>query len=168
KAFKDGKETLKKERQVKVAETHRGLVISVPGNTFFDPDEYRLKPEGRRVLEKVAIFLLNMKKNARVDNQVEIEAHASLEPDSVSDKRLGISDIWLKNLDLTTNRAKEVEKFLINEFMRRKNKPVIQRDGRQYAKFVAKGYGEFQPLESNDTPKQRAANRRVDIVIKRD
>ncbi len=83
-----------------------------------------------------------------------------------------LSDQWEKNLDLSTDRAKNVEKFLIKIFKEHGSPPVIklgdEKDKRFIAKFVAKGYGEFQPVESNETPETRASNRRVDIIIKRD
>ena len=31
--------------------------------------------------------------------------------------------------------------------------------------FSAKGYGEFRPVVSNDTPADRAKNRRVEVLI---
>jgi len=34
------------------------------------------------------------------------------------------------------------------------------------ARLIAKGYGETQPVVSNDTPEGRQLNRRVDLLLK--
>ena len=175
KALKEAQNEFKPEqkaRRIRVSEDVRGLVISMAGQTYFEPDSAVIKPEGKRVLEKVARLILSIKANTGTDKQVEIEGHASLEPETVIDKeKFNISKpkIWKRNLQLSTDRAKNVEIFLIERFIEREVLPVIKlSDKKQIAKFVAKGYGEFQPLESNETPEERAWNRRVDIVIKRD
>jgi len=143
-------------RKIKLTEDVRGLVISIPGQTYFEPNSAVLNRRGKQLLDKIARLLTNIKEKTGLNNQVEIEGHASHEPGS---------NIWKDNLDISTDRAKEVEKFLID---RGDVSPVIVKNKRQKAKFVVKGYGEFEPMEANDTPEQRAWNRRVDIVIKRD
>ncbi|MBZ5513570.1 MAG: OmpA family protein, partial [Acidobacteriia bacterium] len=42
---------------------------------------------------------------------------------------------------------------------------LVRQFGFSPEKLSAAGYGEFKPIESNDTPEGRARNRRVDIVI---
>ena len=57
------------------------------------------------------------------------------------------------NWELSTARAATVIRFLIER---------VAFDPRRLS---AAGYGEFHPRVANDTPENRARNRRVDIVI---
>lgn len=172
KAVKEAESQFKPEttqKKIKVTDNVRGLIISIPAQAYFEPDSAELKPKGKVILEKVSRLLLNLKSDYGVNNQVEIEGHASKEPESTS-FRNNLSHIWERNLDLSLERAKNVEKYLIEKYQEKGERPIIEkRKGKlPIAKFVAKGFGEFQPLENNDSPESRYWNRRVDIVINRD
>ena len=56
------------------------------------------------------------------------------------------------NVDLSHRRAESVEKYLIAH-------------GIDSARLSAKGYGEAEPIASNDTAEGRAMNRRVELII---
>lgn len=155
-------------RQIRFTETLEGFVISIPGQNYFEPDNANLTQRGELLIEKVAQLLLRLRSEDGVDQQVEIEGHASLEPETIDRLTSNLSSIWEHNLDLSTDRAKNVEKFLIGRFVESGADPFIRKGSEQRAKFIVKGFGEFQPTESNNTPEERAWNRRVDIVIKRE
>ena len=57
------------------------------------------------------------------------------------------------NWELSTARALSVVYYLINE------KDI------EPTRLSAKGYGEYRPIAPNDTPENRAKNRRVNIVL---
>ena len=57
------------------------------------------------------------------------------------------------NWELSTARATNVIHFLVDSA------------GFSPESLAAVGYGEYQPIEANDTTEQRARNRRVDIVL---
>jgi outer membrane protein OmpA-like peptidoglycan-associated protein len=57
------------------------------------------------------------------------------------------------NKDLSQRRSEQVRKFL------------VEKGGVEADRLVGKGYGEFKPLMSNDTPAGRAKNRRVQFMI---
>jgi len=57
------------------------------------------------------------------------------------------------NWQLSTERALAVLDYLLQD----KNLNPLR--------FSAAGYGEYRPLVPNDTPENRALNRRVDIVV---
>ncbi len=172
KAFKEQKSKWKPPQtshRIMITEDIRGYVISIPGQAFFEPNKSEIKDSGKILLGEIAKLLLRLR--VENDTQVEIEGHASLE--QLDRSRSGnLSDQWEKNLDLSTDRAKNVEKFFIKVFKENGSPPVIrlgdEKDKRFIAKFIAKGYGEFQPRVSNETAEERASNRRVDIIIKRD
>ncbi|GMT49465.1 MAG: flagellar motor protein MotB [bacterium] len=172
KAFKEQTSKWKSpqtSRRIKVTEDIRGYVISIPGQAFFEPDKSEINDRGKELLGEIARLLLRLRVES--DTQVEIEGHASLEQyDGVKSGEL--SSQWERNLDLSTDRAKNVEKFFIRIFKDNKSPPIInigdKKNKKYIAKFIAKGYGEFEPLESDENPEARASNRRVDIIIKRD
>ncbi len=116
----------------------RGLVISLDGS-FFDSGSDHLRPEGYDVLKNIAPELLQM------PNQVRIEGHT----DNVPINTLRYPTNW----ELSCARATAVVSYLVQEFS---FDPV---------KLIASGYGEYHPIDTNDTADGRAHNRRVDIVI---
>ena len=73
----------------------------------------------------------------------------SSDTDNVSIKYSG----WKSNRELSTARANNVYHYLVNV------------GGLDPSKLATMGNGEFRPSASNDTAKDRAKNRRVEIVI---
>ena len=57
------------------------------------------------------------------------------------------------NWELSVARSVRVTRYL------------VETKGLEPDRFIATGYGEYQPLASNDTPEGRAKNRRVTIVL---
>jgi chemotaxis protein MotB len=76
---------------------------------------------------------------------LRIEGHTDDVPISTREFR--------SNWELSTARAATVIRFL------------TERVGFDPRRLSAAGYGEFHPRVANDTPENRARNRRVDIVI---
>ncbi|MCW3463327.1 OmpA family protein [Chitinophaga nivalis] len=100
-------------------------------NIFFDSKAYDLKPASLTELNKLVNLLQD---NPTV--KIEIAGHT----DNVgSDK---------DNLLLSENRAKAVVKYLTGK-------------GIAASRLTAKGFGETQPIATNDTEDGRAANRRT-------
>jgi len=115
--------------------TERGLVVTLGDEILFDVDEAELKPGGMQRLARVAEFL-----RQNPDRNVLIEGHTdSTAPDAY-------------NLALSQRRANAVEDFLIAQ-------------GVDPTRISAIGYGEQQPIATNDTVAGRQANRRVEIVV---
>jgi outer membrane protein OmpA-like peptidoglycan-associated protein/tetratricopeptide (TPR) repeat protein len=104
-------------------------------NIFFETDKFDLKPESKVELKKLYAFLVQ---NPTV--KILIAGHTD---NSGNPKH---------NLELSDNRAKSVYDYLIM------NK--IDASRLQY-----KGYGETHPLIANDTPENKALNRRTEFVI---
>jgi len=42
---------------------------------------------------------------------------------------------------------------------------LVEKHGLEPERFLAAGYGEYHPVDTNETPEGRARNRRVTIVI---
>lgn len=105
-------------------------------NVFFDTDKFDLKPESTVELDKLVDFLT---KNASI--KIEIAGHTDSDGDDA------------RNMALSENRAKSVMNYLVDK-------------GIAAARITAKGYGETKPLVKNDTPDNKAQNRRVEFVVK--
>ncbi len=117
----------------------RGLVIRLNNAILFDSGSAEIKQQSEDTLLHVA-ELLNT-----VDNYIRIEGHT----DNVPIRRKTYPSNW----ELSTARAVSVVKILID-------KCNFSPD-----KLIAVGYGEFKPIEDNDTEEGRAKNRRIDIIV---
>jgi OOP family OmpA-OmpF porin len=109
----------------------------------FDFDKDDVKTDYHSQIEEVANFL-----NAYADKDVSLEGHTDSEG----------SDAY--NDDLSKRRAESVKNVLIETF------------GIDAARISTKGYGEAQPIATNETPEGRQQNRRVvanieTVVIKK-
>jgi outer membrane protein OmpA-like peptidoglycan-associated protein len=104
-------------------------------DVLFDTGKYSLKPGAREKLAKISGIVL-----AYPSLALEVEGHT----DSV-----GSDDF---NLQLSENRANSVRDFLIAQGIVR-------------SAIGSHGYGESQPVATNDTAVGRQQNRRVELVV---
>ena len=117
----------------------RGLVLSLAtDNVLFDSGSTAISPLGRDLLAAVAGPL------AEFGNDVFVEGHTD-------DVPVGRPDYT--NWNLSTDRAVAVVNLLAGEH------------GVSPDRLAAAGYGEFRPRVANDNARQRAANRRVDVLV---
>lgn len=123
---------------VETRETARGLIVSLP-DILFDVDKATLKVQAREILSKVC-GILQVAGNVVGGYSLSIEGHTD---STGSDEH---------NQKLSERRAQSVRDYLVT-------------CGLQTAALTSKGFGETQPLVSNDTTDGRQRNRRVEIVI---
>lgn len=105
-------------------------------NVFFDVNKAELKPESKAELEKVVTFL-----KANPTLKVEFGGHT----DNSGDKAF--------NKTLSTNRAKAVYDYM------------IQKGGLVATRISYKGYADTKPKVPNDTPENKAKNRRTELKV---
>jgi len=129
------------DKEVSVEMMERGLVITFVAEVLFDSGKSKLRPEALSRLDKVASVLLTTVS----DLNVGIEGHTDNVPIKYSK--------WKSNWELSSARAMSVLHYLIQE------------QGVNPQRLSATGYGEYQPVASNDTKEGRQMNRRVEIVI---
>ena len=118
-----------------VTRVGEGIKITFDSGILFDVDRSEVQGPARTNLSNLALIL-----NKYGDTLVLIEGHTDAS---------GSSDY---NLGLSRNRAQAVANYLSS----------VQVDA---TRFTIMGYGEDQPVESNDTLEGRRANRRVEIAI---
>lgn len=131
------------ESEIKASIDERGLVIRLLDNVFFDPGKADIKPKAKEVLLYIGDIL---KMDDLVGKNVKVEGHTDSDPVRDTHK-------YATNWELSGARASSVARFLID------NKGI---DGK---KISVAGYSFHRPVAPNDTPENKAKNRRVDIVI---
>ncbi|MBI5491377.1 MAG: OmpA family protein [Deltaproteobacteria bacterium] len=132
------KDLAKGQKLTFVTEGHK-ITIRVSESTLFDAASDELLPEALPVLDEVAAVLKDL------PSQIRIEGHTDNIP--VNTAR------FPSNWDLSSARAIKILKYFVA--------------GHRFdpRKLSALGYGEYRPIDSNDTPSGRLKNRRVDITI---
>jgi chemotaxis protein MotB len=125
--------------RLELIEDARGLVVSLPERATFAPASTEMTAAALELVARVAAAVKPF------DRPLRIEGHTDNVPISTREFR--------SNWELSTARASTVIRFLIER---------VEFDPRRLS---AAGYGEFHPRVANDTPENRARNRRIDIVI---
>lgn len=126
--------------KLKTSLTDEGLLVSIRDNVLFSPGSADVRQNHLNVASEIAeLLVMDPPRN------IIISGHT----DNVPIGNAPFESNW----ELSVMRA-------IN-FM----KIVLQNDKLDPSWFSAKGFGEFQPVASNDTSEGRAKNRRVEILI---
>lgn len=125
--------------EIVVDEAARGLVIRLEEDAFFELDSAVVKQESLPSLGKIARAILPY-----VD-QIRIEGH--------TDNSILPKGRYKSNWELSLDRSANILKIFLGNFEFTPGNISIA------------GYGEFQPIASNDSHEGRKKNRRVDIVL---
>jgi chemotaxis protein MotB len=118
-----------------------GLVITFSEKYMFDPGKADIYNEAKEVIKNIAQLLVDE------PNRISIEGHTDNTPISTPE--------FPSNWELSTARATRILRYLLEEL---KFEPK---------RLTAAGFGEWHPVVDNDTPENRAKNRRVDIIVRR-
>jgi flagellar motor protein MotB len=119
------------------------LVLSLPSGLTFSSGSATLNTKGRSSLKSVAGAL----KASYSEKTFWVEGHTDNEQLKKSKEK------WKTNLRLSIERAMAVSDYLIAEM------------GVEGSQIRIAGHGEFDPAVANDNQKNRAKNRRVEILI---
>ncbi|WP_022687408.1 OmpA family protein [Sphingomonas phyllosphaerae] len=134
---KQERELRERTRGTDVEVTRQGddLLLNIPSGINFAYNSANVQPQFRATLDKVASVLADY-------NQTYVDVYGHTDSSG--------SDAY--NQDLSERRATSVADYLSSH-------------GVQPARIATRGFGETQPIESNETESGRAANRRVEIKI---
>jgi chemotaxis protein MotB len=115
------------------------MVLRLSNDVLFDSGKADLKPAGKRSLAELAGVLAGLS-----DRHFQVAGHTDNEPVRLSP--------FHSNWDLSSARALEVVAFLVSQ----KVEPRA---------LSAAGYGEFDPVDTNDSKDGRSHNRRTEITL---
>lgn len=127
------------QNSVTLVLNERGLLIRLLDATLFDSGKAEIKEEAKYIIEKISEVI------KQSSNNVRIEGHTDNVP--ISTKK------FPSNWELSTARAVNVLKYM------------IELEDIEPWRLSAVGYGEYHPIETNETILGRQKNRRVDIMI---
>lgn len=127
------------EEEIMLRLEERGIVMELPEKILFDTGRAEIKEEFFPALDLLAELLSGL------PNQIIVEGHT----DNVPIRTF----LYPSNWELSVARAVSVARYLVE---------VHNLEPRR---FMATGYGEYHPIDTNETPEGRARNRRVSIVI---
>ncbi|MFA4948861.1 MAG: OmpA family protein [Candidatus Krumholzibacteriia bacterium] len=119
----------------KIERVGEGIKITFDSGILYDVNKATLRPVAKTNLDKMAVIL-----NKYPDTNIRIEGHTDA---TGTDEH---------NLELSRNRASSVSNYLAGL-------------GVDPSRFTAMGYGESQPIATNDTDAGRQENRRVELAI---
>jgi chemotaxis protein MotB len=125
--------------RLEIGENKIRIVFMAP--VLFDPGDAYLKKDSLPILQEIVQSLNDL------PNSIQIEGHTD-------DRPLGKNAKFDSNWELSAARAFAVLRFL-------------EISGIAQQRLSAIGYGEFRPLQKNDTLEGRTANRRIEINILR-
>lgn len=117
----------------------RGLVISIKDSVLFYSGSSDVSQEAQVIIARVGQII------AKMPNSIRVEGH--------TDNDYIHTEKYYSNWELSTGRATSVLQYL------------IARCGIEPNRLSAAGYGEYKPKVPNDSPENKAQNRRVDIVL---
>ncbi|MBJ6726994.1 OmpA family protein [Geomesophilobacter sediminis] len=128
--------------EITISELKGKLTVNVVESVLFDSGKAEVKPEGKAVLFKVVDILKTLK-----DKAIRVEGHT----DNV---QIGGELVrrYPTNWELSAARAINVTRYL-------------QQNGIDPHLLAAVAFGEYHPVASNDTPEDRAKNRRIEITL---
>ena len=126
--------------EVQVSSDERGAIITISDVVLFPAGQARMTLPGKKKLKQVFDLL------KQFDYNVKIEGHTDNSPIR--------TEKFPSNWELSAARASEVVRMLIAE-------------GYPPEKLSVEGFAEFRPKASNNSPENRAINRRIEIVYQR-
>jgi len=115
--------------------------LSFLDNVLFDGGSAELSPTATNLIDQMGSMLKNLKFSF-----ILVEGYTDTDPIHNSQ--------YKDNMDLSTQRAGNVWRELV-------------KSGLSPNKMASIGYGEYRPVAPNDTPENKAKNRRVVITIER-
>ncbi|MDH4012387.1 MAG: peptidoglycan -binding protein, partial [Desulfobacterales bacterium] len=117
-----------------------------PSDVLFDPGSATLKPGAYDQLNKLAAALNEIEGNipANIPWVMRVDGHTDIRPIS--------SSIFPSNWELSAARAISVVRYLMGR-------------GIAPEHLVAAGFGEYQPIDSGQSPAALARNRRIELKL---
>jgi len=129
--------------KITITQLRGKLKVNMLDEILFDSGKTTIKSQGVEVLKRVGSILLTVK-----DRAINIEGHTDNVPIGAE-----LSKKYPTNWELSAARATNVARYLQEKI------------GMNPRLLSATGYGEYQPIASNETEEGRTRNRRIEIVL---
>lgn len=133
------REDSREDIMVSVSGDFREVSIRLAASLLFQPGSAEMEQSAVPMLEEMAAILLPLQL------PIMIEGHTDNVPINTAE--------FQSNWQLSAARAANVLLYMQNQF------------GLPPTLLSASGYGEYRPITDNDTPENRARNRRVEFVV---
>ncbi|SMP65053.1 OmpA/MotB family protein [Anoxynatronum buryatiense] len=125
--------------QVQILDNERGLMIRFKDSVLFASGSAEVSPQGLELLEHIG------RKLTEIPNPVVVEGYTDNVPISTA--------AYPSNWELSSARAITVARYLIYDL------------GVTEERLSVTGFGEQNPIDTNDTSTGRANNRRIEITV---
>ncbi|MCX5797039.1 MAG: OmpA family protein [Elusimicrobia bacterium] len=129
--------------QVRIAQDGDSVVLTLQEPLLFKPQQAKLTEGGVALLDRLGRTLQSLSPRA-----IRVEGHSDN-----STIKWELFGSFTSHWDLSSARATAVARYL------------HEHAGLEARRLTAAGFGEFHPIQGNDTPEGREANRRVVLVI---
>jgi chemotaxis protein MotB len=129
--------------QMQITRLQNAIKVSINNELLFPSGDWQMPVEAQRTLSKI-VPILAPKQQAKL----KVNGYTDNVPIGPGLRREGITS----NLELSQKRADTVMQFLIAQGV---NPSLVS----------AQGFGDANPVASNDTPQGRAQNRRVELTL---
>lgn len=132
-----------KADQVQIQQLQNQMKVTIVNEILFPEGGWELNRAGEQTLEKIAPTLKTLE-----GQRIEVDGFTDNVPIGPE-----LKSRFPSNWELSTARATDVVRYLVSKGV---NPKLLS----------AAGFGDTQPVASNDTAQGRAKNRRIEIVLK--
>jgi len=129
--------------KAQISRLQEAIKYTVNSDLLFPSGSWNMSPQGEKIIAKMALKLAPMQ-----ESKLMVNGYTDNQPVGKRLERQGVTT----NEILSQKRAEAVMQYLISQGA----KPDL---------IGAQGFGEADPIASNDTPKGRSENRRVELTI---
>ena len=130
-------------KQMHIERLQNAIKVTVNDQLLFPSGDWQMPPTAQQTIAKMVPILAPMQQT-----KIVVNGYTDNVPIGPGLKRQGISS----NLVLSQKRADNVMQFMIAQ-------------GVNPALVSAQGFGDADPVASNDTPEGQAQNRRVELTV---
>jgi chemotaxis protein MotB len=130
-------------KQMQITRLQNAIKVTVNNELLFPSGDWQMPLEAQRTLSKIVPILA-----PKQQTKLKVNGYTDNVPIGPGLMNQGITS----NLQLSQKRADTVMQFLISQGV---NPSLVS----------AQGFGEADPVASNDTPQGRAQNRRVELML---
>ncbi len=130
-------------KEMHIERLQNAIKVTVNDELLFPSGEYQMPPNAQQTIAKMVPILAPMQQT-----KIVVNGYTDNVPIGAGLKRQGIPT----NLVLSQKRAENVMQFMISK-------------GVNPALISAQGFGDADPVASNDTPAGQAQNRRVELTL---